>query len=93
MAQINKIQIGSTTYDVGVNLANVSGTLAIVNGGTGATTAAAARTNLSVPSSTGSGASGTWSISITGNAETATKLVTARSIFGKSFNGAANIEG
>lgn len=48
MAQINKIQIGSTTYDVGVNLANVSGTLAIVNGGTGATTAAAARTALGI---------------------------------------------
>lgn len=48
MAQINKIKIGSTTYDVGVNLANVSGTLAIANGGTGATTADAARTALGI---------------------------------------------
>ena len=46
MAQINKIQIGSTTYDVGVNLANVSGTLAIANGGTGATTKAGSWSNL-----------------------------------------------
>lgn len=40
----------------------------VANGGTAASTAAAARTNLSVPSTTGSGASGTWSINITGNA-------------------------
>lgn len=34
----------------------------IASGGTGATTAAAARTALSVPSTTGDGASGTWNI-------------------------------
>lgn len=34
----------------------------IANGGTGASTASAARTNLSVPSLTGTGASGTWPI-------------------------------
>lgn len=42
---------------------------------------------------TGSGASGTWGISITGNAATATKLATARTIWGQSFNGTANISG
>jgi hypothetical protein len=47
---------------------HVSGTLPIANGGTNATTAADARTNLSVPSTTGTGASGTWDISITGSA-------------------------
>lgn len=46
----------------------MAGTLAIANGGTGATTASAARTALSVPSTTGSGASGTWGISVTGSA-------------------------
>lgn len=44
----------------------------VTNGGTGASSSAAARTNLSVPSTTGGGASGTWPISITGNAATAT---------------------
>jgi hypothetical protein len=40
---------------------------------------------------TGTGASGTWGISITGNAGTATKLATARSINGVNFDGTANI--
>jgi hypothetical protein len=53
----------------------LAGTLDVDNGGTGATTAANARTNLSVPSTTGSGASGTWGIDITGNAATVTNGV------------------
>lgn len=43
---------------------------------------------------TGTGASGTWGISITGNSATSTKanqLTTARTINGTSFNGTANI--
>jgi hypothetical protein len=43
------------------------------------------------PSKTGTGASGTWGISITGNAATATTLATARAINGVSFNGSADI--
>ena len=43
------------------------------------------------PTLTGTGASGTWGISITGNAATATKLATARTIGGVSFDGTANI--
>lgn len=39
----------------------------------------------------GSGASGTWTISVTGNAATATKLATARLIGGTSFDGSADI--
>ena len=54
------------------NAANVTGTVAVANGGTGAATAAEAQTNLGVPSTTGSGASGTWGISITGSAGSAT---------------------
>ena len=43
------------------------------------------------PTLTGTGASGTWGINITGNAATATKLQTARTINGVSFDGTANI--
>ena len=56
----------------GVAGANVTGTVAVLNGGTGAATAAGAQANLGVPSTTGSGASGTWGIHITGNAATVT---------------------
>jgi hypothetical protein len=42
----------------------------VANGGTGAGTAPAARTNLGVPPLNGVGANGTWPISITGNAAT-----------------------
>lgn len=38
----------------------------IANGGTGASTAATARANLSVPSTSGSGASGDWGINAQG---------------------------
>ena len=44
------------------------------------------------PTKTGSGASGTWGISITGNSDSATKLSTARTIGGVSFDGTANID-
>ena len=54
--------------------AGLVGTVAIANGGTNATTAANARTNLDVPSRAGSGASGTWGINVTGNAGSATNL-------------------
>lgn len=67
----------------------------------GASTAASIRTILDVPTRTGGDASGTWNISITGNAATATtttgnaatatKLQTARTINGTSFDGSANI--
>lgn len=45
------------------------------------------------PTKTGSGASGTWSIGITGNAGSATKLQTARTLWGQSFDGTNNVSG
>lgn len=47
--------------------------------------------NVYTPTKTGGGASGTWGISVTGNAATATKLATARSINGTNFDGSGNI--
>ena len=68
------------------------------NGGTGASTASAARSNLglvigtNVPSTTGGGASGTWGINITGNAATASTASTASSpASGGSFITSSNI--
>lgn len=51
--------------------------LKLANGGTGATTAAGARTAFDVPSRSGADASGTWNISVSGNAATATSATSA----------------
>ena len=58
----------SQTFDP----AKLSDATPITKGGTGATTAAAARSSLGVPATDGTGASGSWGISITGNAATST---------------------
>lgn len=45
------------------------------------------------PSLTGTGASGTWGINVTGNSGSATKLQTARTLWGQSFDGTVSISG
>ena len=49
--------------------------------------------NSYAPTLTGGGASGTWGINISGNATSATKLQTSRTIWGQSFNGTENVSG
>lgn len=49
--------------------------------------------NSYAPTKTGGGASGTWGINISGNAATATKLQTARTLWGQSFDGTGNVSG
>jgi hypothetical protein len=71
--------------------------LPVANGGTGASTAAAGRTNLNVPTRTGGDASGTWAISISGNANTASSAssasVASSPASGGSFITSLNIGG
>lgn len=45
------------------------------------------------PTKTGSGASGTWGINVTGNAGSATKLQTARTLWGNNFDGTTDVTG
>jgi hypothetical protein len=63
-----------------------TGTLPIASGGTGGTTQATAQTSLNVPSTTGTGASGTWPISITGSSASASTATTATNIAGGAAN-------
>jgi hypothetical protein len=87
--------------------ANVTGTVAIANGGSGATTAQGAMNAFAAATTSGQYLRGngtnvlmsaiqaadvpTLNQSTTGNAATATTLQTARTIGGVSFNGSANI--
>lgn len=66
---------------------SLSGIVLVANGGTGSNTASGARDNLLVPSRTGDGASGTWSINISGNAATATSATSVSGTVGIANGG------
>lgn len=53
----------------------LSSAVPISKGGTGATSASAARTSLDVPSTNGTGATGTWAINVSGTSSQAAKIV------------------
>ncbi len=65
--------------------------LGVANGGTGAATAAGARADLNVPSNTGSGATGTWGINITGTAATATTAPNYLPLSGGTLSGQLSV--
>lgn len=76
----NQVSTGGTLNTVTVTNGTISSLatdLAVVDGGTGASNAADARTNLNVPARDGTGASGTWNIGISGTAATATNATNA----------------
>jgi hypothetical protein len=78
-----RTSLSAATSGANTDITSLSGLttpLSIAQGGTASNTVADARTALDVPSRAGSGASGTWGISITGNAATATNGITTGNI-------------
>lgn len=73
----------------GVSPSALNSAVPVAKGGTGSTTVAGARTNLDVPTRTGTDASGTWNIGINGNAATSTLATKASTLAQSGGNGSA----
>lgn len=86
---ISRVNVDSLGHIVGVDTRNV--TKANVGLGNVPNTDATNASNLNSGTVPAARLSGSYGISITGNAATATRLTTARTINGVSFNGTANI--
>lgn len=84
---------GGTTEGTNQFTYNATGakTINITPAGIGAYTKS--ESDSKYPTKTGSGASGTWGIGITGNAGSASKLQTPRSLWGNDFDGTGSITG
>ena len=80
--------INGTTH-----IGSANGIPCINSGGPNQTIIHSGNYNSYAPSLTGSGASGTWGINISGNAASATKLANSRTIWGRSFDGTENVSG
>lgn len=79
--QTNLASTTAVGFDGSANITpGVTGVLPVANGGTGANNAGFARTSLGVPSTTGSGASGTWAIAVTGNSAGVTAVTNLRGV-------------
>lgn len=79
---------------------NLNNSVTFNNGGTGGASGTTfnggnastiSYNTIGAPSTTGTNASGSWAITITGNSATTTKLATAVTIGGVSFDGSSNI--
>lgn len=82
-----------TSFEIDSNFISLKNNkLEIDNNLSDITDAAAARNSINVPSTNGSNAFGTWSISITGNSGTATNLQNPVNIQGVSFDGSQDID-
>jgi hypothetical protein len=98
-------KFANTNYTTFFGLGNANGEMRVGSSadlqGSGNIVLHAANVGSYAPSLTGSGASGTWGIAVTGNAGTATTLQTGRTIgmtgdvswTSSSFNGSANVTG
>lgn len=84
---------GGTTEGTNQFTYNATGTktINITPAGIGAYTKS--ESDSKYPTKTGSGASGTWGIGVTGNAGSASKLQTTHTIWGQNFNGTQNVSG